>query len=81
MLLALGADPTCRGSGRFRLCGTRQTLAGKHTPLEWTRLLLEREQAIGVDNASLKTLRDCEALLIEAERARIGFGTVNLQLE
>ena len=57
--LAVGADPTPVGHGRFRLCGRVQTVAGTHCAAEWTRRLLEAEEGAGVPSDERRGLELC----------------------
>ena len=63
LLLSLGADPRPQGTGRFRLCGSAQSVHGKHSALEWTRILLERELDAGVSVENMAPLDETRRLL------------------
>ena len=63
LLLALGADPRPLGTGRFRVCGCAQSVHGRYSALEWTRVLLKREREAGVSAAELKKLHFTRQLL------------------
>jgi hypothetical protein len=63
LLLALGADPRPAGTGRFRVCGTSQSVHGKHTALEWTCTLLAREVAAGVAAKDMRSLEEARRLM------------------
>ena len=63
LLLALGADPRPCGTGRFRVCGCAQSVHGRHSALEWTRVLLEREREAEVSAAHMAPLHFTRRLL------------------
>ena len=68
LLLASGADPTVKGEGRFRLCGSSKTLFGCHTASAWVDALLAAEAANGgtAESDRLALVR-CKRLLAKSE--------------
>ena len=62
-LLAHGADPTPRGEGRFRLCGSHKSLFGRRTALEWVAALLAAETAHAVPEQDRLSLVKCQRLI------------------
>ena len=72
LLLAHGADARAAGSGRFRLLGSRRTVAGRHSAREWVGVILAAEAALHAGPGSPQgaaarrataQLRECERLL------------------
>ena len=55
-LLRAGADATAVGRGRFRLWGSRASITGAHTPLEWVERMVAAEKAAGVAQADIRPL-------------------------
>ena len=69
-LLACGADVTPAGEGRFRLCGRAQSIFGVHRASTWVALLLQAEEAAGIDVEHRRGLMLCQRLLLRAEDRR-----------
>ena len=65
-LLREGSVPDTKGRGRFRLWGSRRTIKGIFSPLEWTDRMLEAEEAAAVAEEDLVPLRRCRKLLSAA---------------
>lgn len=69
-LLQAGADASARGVGRFRLCGTRQSVRGRHSALEWVELLIGLEAEVGVPLADRQCLHRVRQILRQHEASR-----------
>ena len=76
LLLTHGADARAAGSGRFRLLGSRRTVAGRHSAREWVGVILAAEAALQAGPGSPQgaaarrataQLRECERLLSEPD--------------
>lgn len=62
-LLACGADPRPRGTGRFRLHNTAKSVRGTHSASEWAAELDAREAELGVSLPDRRPLHLCRLLL------------------
>ena len=62
-LIACGADTSCVGEGRFRLCGKAASIQGCFSAFEWTNRLIAAEVRAGVSSEARKDLEECRTLL------------------